>query len=373
MEKADFYDILSISKNATSAEIKKAYRRLAMKYHPDRSTGDTEVSEQKFKEAKQAYDVLSDDRKRAAYDQFGHAAVDPSMAGDNTHHGGGIDDIFESVFGDVFGGGKQRVRRGADIRYDLDLSLEEAITGTNIKIRVPKLVNCKQCRGSGAKKGSTPVNCSTCGGHGQVRMQQGFFSLQQTCPKCRGKGSVIKDPCRHCNGHGRVRDTKTISTKIPAGVNSGDRIRLSGEGEVARNTGHPGDLYIHINVRKHDIFVRDGNDLYCDVPINYVTAALGGELEVPTLSGRVKLTVTPGTQSGKLFRLRGKGVRSLQSSSKGDLLCRTIVETPINLTSKQKELLHELGETMGENHKKHSPLLSSWLSGVKKFFDNIAA
>jgi molecular chaperone DnaJ len=370
--KRDYYDVLGVSKNASEAEIKKAYRRLAMKHHPDRNPDSTEAIE-KFKEAKEAYDTLSDDRKRAAYDQFGHAGVDASVGAGGPGGFGGFGDIFDSVFGDIFGGGRggERVYRGADLRYDLDLSLEEAVSGTTVKIRIPTQVQCEACNGSGAKKGSAPVSCPTCGGMGQVRMQQGFFSVQQTCPQCRGNGKIIKDPCGACHGHGRVRDSKTISVKVPPGVDSGDRIRLNGEGESGEHGGPSGDLYVHIIVKDHPIFSRDGTDLYCDVPISFGSAVLGGELEIPTLNGKVKLKIPAETQSGKLFRLRGKGVRSVRSSSVGDLMCRVVVETPVHLNKKQKELLQQFEESMREDSHRHSPRANSWLDGVKRFFEDM--
>ena len=373
--KKDYYDVLGVSRNVDEAELKKAYRRYAMKYHPDRNQGDVKA-EDKFKEAKEAYDVLSNSQKRAAYDQFGHAGVDNSAAG----HGGfsgagaGFGDIFGDVFGDIFGGGQggTRANQGVDLRYNLELPLEQAVAGTTVKIRIPKMAACGTCKGSGAKKGSTPVDCSTCGGVGQVRMQQGFFSVQQTCPQCRGAGKIITDPCSTCRGQGRVQDTKTISVKVPEGVDNGDRIRLTGEGEIAENNGPLGDLYVHISVKEHSIFVRDDTDLYCEVPISFTTAALGGELEVPTLDGKVKLKIPLETQSGKLFRLRSKGVRSVRSSTKGDLLCRVIVETPVKLDRNQKELLHQFEQSMLSQGTKNSPQANSWMDGVKRFFDSMA-
>ena len=373
--KKDYYDVLGVSRNVDEAELKKAYRRYAMKYHPDRNQGDVKA-EDKFKEAKEAYDVLSNSQKRAAYDQFGHAGVDNSAAG----HGGfsgagaGVGDIFGDVFGDIFGGGQggTRANQGVDLRYNLELPLEQAVAGTTVKIRIPKMAACETCKGSGAKKGSTPVDCSTCGGVGQVRMQQGFFSVQQTCPQCRGAGKIITDPCSTCRGQGRVQDTKTISVKVPEGVDNGDRIRLTGEGEIAENNGPLGDLYVHISVKEHSIFVRDDTDLYCEVPISFATAALGGELEVPTLDGKVKLKIPLETQSGKLFRLRSKGVRSVRSSTKGDLLCRVIVETPVKLDRNQKELLHQFEQSMLSQGTKNSPQANSWMDGVKRFFDSMA-
>ena len=374
--KRDFYETLGVVKNATDAELKKAYRRLAMKHHPDRNPDD-KSSEEKFKEAKEAYDVLSDERKRSAYDQFGHAGVDNSIGGSGQQAGAaGFGDIFESVFGDIFGGGRpgggERVFRGADLRYDLELSLEEAVNGTTTKIRVPRLVQCVVCQGSGAKKGSAPIKCTTCDGIGQVRMQQGFFSIQQTCPKCQGNGKIISNPCNTCNGNGRVRESKTISVKVPPGVDTGDRIRLTGEGEAGERGGPAGDVYVHVIVKEHPIFVREGTGLTCDVPISFTMAALGGDIEVPTLEGKVILKIPPETQSGKLFRLKGKGVRSVRATNKGDLTCRVVVETPVNLDKHQKELLQELDKSMAQDNKKHSPKEKSWLDGVKRFFEDMA-
>ena len=378
MAKRDFYEVLGVARNASEADIKKAYRRAAQKYHPDRNP-DNKEAEDKFKEAKQAFEVLSDAQKRAAYDQFGHAGVDTSAAGGAGpgagFGGGNFSDIFGDVFGDIFGGGRggggANVYRGADLRYNLELSLEEAVAGTTVKIRVPTHVACKTCDGSGAKRGSSPTTCTTCGGRGQVRIQQGFFSLQQTCPQCQGKGTVIKDPCGTCHGQGRVKEQKTLSVKIPAGVDTGDRIRLAGEGEAGENGGPSGDLYVQIKVRPHPIFTREDSDLYCEVPINFTTAVLGGELDVPTLEGRVKLKIPAETQTGKMFRLRGKGVKSVHGGGIGDLMCRVEVETPVNLNRKQKELLEEFQRSMEEGNGKHSPRTSSWFDGVKKFFEDM--
>ncbi|HEC19886.1 MAG TPA: molecular chaperone DnaJ [Gammaproteobacteria bacterium] len=373
MSKRDYYEVLGVQRNASEAELKKAFKRLAMKHHPDRNPDDT-ASEEKFKEAKEAYDVLGDPQKRAAYDQFGHAGVEGGMGGG--HPGGAsFSDIFGDVFGDIFGGGggggRQQSRRGADLRYNLELSLEDAVRGTTVKIRVPTSVVCSTCGGSGAKKGSKPEQCTTCGGVGQVRMQQGFFSLQQTCPHCHGSGQIIKDPCHTCHGQGRVQEHKTLSVKVPAGVDNGDRIRLSGEGEAGERGAPSGDLYVQISVKEHPLFVRDENNLYCEVPISFVTAALGGSLEVPTLDGKVNLKIPPETQTGKMFKLRGKGVKSVRGGPVGDLLCRVQVETPVNLNSKQKALLRQFEESMGGSVTKHSPKEHSWLDGVKKFIDDI--
>ncbi len=375
MSKRDYYEVLGVSRNVTEAELKKAYRRLAMKYHPDRNSGVVDA-EERFKEAKEAYEVLSDGQKRAAYDQFGHAGVDPSAQAGAGFGGGSFNDIFDSVFGDIFGGGGagrggSRVFRGADLRYDLELSLEDAVMGTTVQIRVPTYRACDNCRGTGSRDGAAPTTCSTCAGQGQVRMQQGFFSVQQTCPNCRGSGRVISDPCGACGGQGRVRDHKTISVKVPPGVDNGDRIRLAAEGEPGENGGPAGDLYVHIFVKEHPIFQREDADLYCEVPISFTTAALGGELHVPTLDGRVLLKIPSETQTGKLFRLRGKGVKPVRGHQTGDLLCKVVVETPVNLSREQKEMLQRFAQSMDEHHERHSPRTSNWLDGVKKFFEDM--
>jgi len=372
MAKRDYYEVLSVPRNATESDLKKAYRRLAMKHHPDRNPSDRAAEEQ-FKEAKEAYEILTDARKRAAYDQFGHAGVDPAAAAPGGFGGAGsFSDIFDTVFGDIFGGGGRggaRVNRGADLVYDLEMSLEDAVAGATTEIGVPTLTLCRTCNGSGARSGSGMVNCSTCGGHGAVRMQQGFFSVQQTCPRCRGTGKVIRDPCGSCHGHGRIKQHKTLAVKVPAGVDTGDRIRLSGEGEAGEHSGPGGDLYVNIHVKKHRIFTREGSDLYCEVPIGFVTAALGGDLDVPTLNGRVTLKIPAETQTGKVLRLKGKGVKAVRERDAGDLLCRVMVETPVHLNSEQKDLLRAFADTMKTG--RHSPQESSWLDGVKRFFDEM--
>jgi molecular chaperone DnaJ len=375
MTKKDYYETLGVARNASDADIKKAYRRLAMKYHPDRNPGD-KTTEARFKDAKEAYEVLSDSQKRAAYDQFGHAGVDPSAAagaagGFYSAGGANFADIFGDVFGDIFGGGRARgaqVFRGANLRYSLELSLEDAVRGTEVRIRVPAMEKCETCQGSGAKAGTSSSVCRTCGGHGQVRMQQGFFSVQQTCPKCHGAGKVITDPCPTCHGAGRVQHTKTLSVKVPAGVDEGDQIRLAGEGEAGENGGPPGDLFVQIRLKPHSLFKREQDDLYCEMPVSFATAVLGGELEVPTLDGRASIKVPPGTQSEKLFRLRGKGVRNVRSGQTGDLYCRISVETPVNLTARQKELLQELDHSLREGGTRHSPREASWVDKLKGLF-----
>jgi len=374
MAKRDYYEILNVERSADAKEVKKAYRRLAMKYHPDRNPDDTSA-EEKFKEASEAYEILSNEQKRAAYDQYGHAGLEQGAGGGGGN--GNFSDIFGDVFGDIFGGGgggggRQRSARGADLRYTLDLDLEDAVKGTSVKIRIPTHVNCNPCGGSGAAKGSQPQTCTTCQGVGQVRMQQGFFSVQQTCPQCRGQGKMIKDPCKSCHGKGMVEEQKTLSVKVPPGVDTGDRIRLAGEGEGGTHGAPSGDLYVQVSVKEHAIFVRDGKSLYCDVPISLIDAALGGELEVPTLDGRVKLKIPSETQTGKMFRLRGKGVAPVRGGAAGDLMCRVIVETPVNLSKKQKDLLRELQSTLDEDgDKKHAPKKHTWFEGVKSFFDDM--
>ncbi len=373
MAKRDYYEVLGIDRGASEADIKKAYRRVAMKHHPDRNPDDS-AAEEKFQEASEAYEVLSDPQKRAAYDQFGHEGVESAggFGGGGAGGFGSFSDIFGDVFGDIFGGGGRRgPRRGSDLQYNLELDLEEAVFGTTEQIQIPTLTSCDQCGGSGAKKGSTPSKCGTCNGIGQVRMSQGFLQVQQTCPNCRGRGTVISDPCGACHGTGHQEEVKTLQVKVPAGVDTGDRIRLNGEGEAGPSGGPPGDLYVQVVVREHEIFQRDGRNLYCEVPISIVDAALGGEMEVPTLNGRVKLKVPPETQTGRLFRIRGKGVASVRGGGPGDLLCRVVVETPVNLNSKQKELLRGLQEDLEGNT--HSPRKHSWFEGVKHFFESFKA
>lgn len=373
MSKKDFYEVLGVSRDASEADLKKAYRRLAMKHHPDRNTDNSEEAEAKFKEAKEAHEILSDANKRAAYDQYGHAGVDPSMGGRPSGGQGGFEDAFGDVFGDIFGGGRgrqQRAQRGSDLQYNLELSLEDAVFGTEVKIRIPTLVGCKTCSGSGAKKGTSASTCTTCGGAGQVRMQQGFFAVQQTCPQCRGKGKMISDPCGDCHGQGRKQEEKTLSVKVPAGVDTGDRIRLGGEGEAGESGAPAGDLYVQMNVKPHAIFTRDDNDLHCEMPISIGTAALGGEIEVPTLNGRLRLKIPAETQTNKLFRMRGKGVKPVRGGMTGDLLCRVHVETPVKLNNKQKDLIKEFEKTI-QGSEKHSPKNASWGDRMKSFFDDL--
>ncbi len=374
MAKRDYYEVLGVNRDAAEDEIKKAYRKLAMKFHPDRNP-DNPKAEEQFKEAKEAYEMLSDGQKRSAYDQFGHAGVDASAgAGPGGPGMGGFADAFSDIFGDIFGaaggrgGGRSNVYRGADLRYNLEVSLEDAARGSETKIRIPTMAECDSCHGSGAKKGTAPATCPTCGGHGQVRMQQGFFSIQQTCPKCHGTGRFVADPCPSCQGAGRIKQHKTLSVKIPSGIDEGDRIRLSGEGEHGVNGGPPGDLYVQIHLREHAVFQRDHDDLHCEMPISFSTAALGGEIEIPTLDGVARIKIPAETQSGRVFRLRGKGIKGVRSVARGDLLCHVALETPVSLTERQKELLKEFEAISQGNAARHNPRAKSWMDRVKEFF-----
>ncbi len=371
MSKRDLYEVLGVSKNASEADLKKAYRRMAMKFHPDRNPG--EEGEAKFKEAKQAYEVLCDPKKRAAYDQFGHAGVDSSMGGGFGGGAGGFSDIFGDVFGDIFGGGRGggRAHRGTDLRYNLELSLEEAVAGTTVKIRIPTLVECHTCGGSGAEKGTSPETCPTCHGHGQVRMQQGFFSVQQTCPRCHGRGTVITDPCGTCQGQGRVQEQKTLSVKVPPGVDTGDRIRLAGEGEAGDAGAPPGDLYVQVAVKPHEIFQREDSHLFCEVPIGFVTAALGGELEVPTLDGKVVLKIPAGTQSGKLFRMRGKGVKPVRGGPVATFYARCWWRPRCTSPNGKNNCCGSSIRPCRTGATVTVPDSTSWLDGVKRFFEGI--
>ena len=373
MAKKDYYEVLGVNRDASDDDLKKSYRKLAMKHHPDRNP-DNPAAEEHFKEAKEAYEALSDDQKRAAYDQYGHKAFEAGgMGGGSPFESGGQGFDFSDVFGDIFGGGRggggrSNVHRGTDLRYNLEVTLEQAARGTETKIRIPTMAECKTCDGSGAKPGTSPTSCGTCGGHGQVRMQQGFFSIQQACPRCHGTGKMISSPCKDCKGGGRIKQHKTLSVKIPAGVDNDDRIRLSGEGEHGANGGPPGDLYVVINLKPHTVFQRDHNDLHCEMPISFTTAALGGEIEIPTLDGKANIKIPAETQSSKIFRLRGKGIKGIRSSGHGDLHCHVIVETPVKLTEQQKELLREFETLSNENSDRHNPRAKSWMDKVKNFF-----
>lgn len=374
MSKRDYYKVLEVARTASEVEIKKSYRRMAMKFHPDRNPNDHEA-EDKFKEAKEAYEVLTDAQKRAIYDQHGHEGLAARNGGGGFGGADAFSDIFGDVFGDIFGGGRRgggrQVFRGADLRYDLELDLEQAVFGHSSTIEFTTLGECEPCKGTGAAPGSKTVTCETCHGAGQVRMQQGFFAVQQTCPRCKGRGQVISEPCDSCLGQGRLRKKKTLAIKVPEGVDSGDRIRLAGEGEAGRNGGPPGDLYVEIRVREHQIFERDGSHLSCEVPVSFATATLGGVVEVPTLGGTVDLKVPTETQSGRVFRLREKGVKPVRGGPTGDLFCRVVVETPVNLTEDQKEMLRTFEQSVQSSARDHSPREQSWLNGVKRFFETI--
>lgn len=374
MAKRDYYKVLDVPRNASEADIKKAYRRLAMKFHPDRKPGDKDA-EESFKEVKEAYEVLSDEQKRAIYDQHGHDGIDAARQGGGGAGGfGGADfgDIFGEVFGDIFGGGRRggrsQVFRGADLRYELELELPQAVFGHTTEIEIPRLMECETCHGSGAAKGHTPTTCDQCQGSGQMRISQGFFQLQQPCNRCRGTGRIIRNPCDTCLGQGRVRRTRKLSVKVPAGVSTGDRIRLGGEGEAGRNGGPPGDLYIEMNVKPHPIFEREGDDLSCEVPVSFATAVLGGSVKVPTLEGDVSLKIPAETQSGRVFRLRDKGVKPVRGGDRGDLFCRIVVETPVNLSSEQRELLRQFDESLRSDGRGHTPREEGFFEGVKRFF-----
>jgi molecular chaperone DnaJ len=377
MAKRDFYEVLGVPKNASDEEIKKAYRKHAMKHHPDRNQGDSsKVAEEKFKESKEAYEMLSDPQKRAAYDQHGHAGVDPNMRGGGAGGPGGFAEAFGDIFGDMFGqqrgraggGGGRQVFRGGDLSYAMEVTLEEAANGKDAQIRIPSWESCEPCHGMGAKPGTQVKTCATCNGAGQVQMRQGFFSVQQTCPTCRGSGKVIPEPCLACQGQGKIKKQKTLEVKIPAGIDDAMRIRSVGNGEPGTNGGPAGDLYIEIRLKKHEIFERDGDDIHCSVPISLVTAALGGELEVPTLAGKAAIDIPEGTQHGKQFRLRGKGIKGVRSSYPGDLYCHIAIETPVKLTEHQRKLLRELDESLKKGGGKHSPSGDSWTDKLKSFF-----
>ena len=380
MAKKDYYDVLGVPKNASEDEIKKSYRKMAMKHHPDRNQGDgSKASEEKFKEAKEAYEMLSDAQKRAAYDQYGHAGVDPNMRGgpgEGFGGGGGFAEAFGDIFGDMFGqspgqgrgrGGRQ-VYRGSDLSYAMEITLEEAAHGKEAQIRIPSWESCDICHGSGAKPGTQVKTCTTCHGAGQVQMRQGFFSVQQTCPQCRGAGKLIPEPCTSCHGQGKLKKQKTLEVKIPAGIDGGMRIRSVGNGEPGTNGGPPGDLYIEIRLKKHDIFERDGDDLHCSVPVSIVTATLGGEIDIPTLDGKAAIDIPEGTQTGKQFRLRGKGIKGVRASYPGDLYCHILLETPVKLSEHQRKLLKELGESLKKGGGKHSPSEDSWADRLRNLF-----
>ena len=377
MSEQDLYQTLGIEKNSSDADIKKAYRKLAMKYHPDRNPDDS-AAEQKFKSIQKAYAVLSDKQKRAAYDQFGHAGVNPQGGmGGGFNTGDAFNDIFGDVFGDIFGGGRGQARRssaqrGSDLRYQVNLTLEQAVFGDKINVEIPSYNQCDSCTGSGAKEGTSATRCIKCDGRGAVRVQQGFFTLQQTCPECRGSGETIKDPCTICSGSGRKRSNRTIAIKIPAGVDNADRIRLSGEGEAGIKGGPSGDLYVDVTIKKHDIFEREGNHLICTIPISFGKAVLGGTVEVPTIDGAVNLSIPSETQSGKTFRLKGKGIKSYRENFFGDLYCTVQVETPVSLTDEQKVILRQFDKSVNDSNTDHRPNKKTWTDSVSDFFKRIS-
>ena len=370
--KRDFYEILGLNRDASDEDIKKSYRKLAMKYHPDRNP-DSKESEEKFKEAKEAYEILSEPDKRRAYDAYGHAGVSQQGGGGGGEGFGGFSESFGDIFGEIFGNrgggrGGNQVYRGADLRYNLEITLEQAARGTETKIRIPALEACEPCKGTGAKPGTQPKTCPTCAGAGQVRMQQGFFSVQQGCPTCHATGKVVSDPCNVCHGAGRIKQHKTLSVKIPSGVDTGDRIRLSAEGEAGVNGGPPGDLYVVVQLKAHTVFQRDGADLHCEMPISFTVAALGAEITIPTLEGEAKIKIPAETQSGQTFRLRGKGIKPVRQTSSGDLMCHVVVETPVRLTDRQRDILRELEEINVRDGDKHNPRAKGFMDKVKAFF-----
>jgi molecular chaperone DnaJ len=373
MAKRDYYEVLGLAKNASDEEIKKAYRKLAMKYHPDRNP-DNKAAEESFKEAKEAYEMLSNADKRAAYDRYGHAGVDANAqaAGFGGAGMGGFADAFGDIFGDIFGAARQRggpqVYRGADLRYSMEVTLEQAAQGYESQIRIPAWEECDTCHGSGAKVGTKPQTCPSCQGQGTVRMQQGFFSIQQTCPKCHGSGKFTSDPCASCEGLGKIKRNKTLEVKIPAGIDEGMRIRSSGNGEPGLNGGPPGDLYVEIHIKAHPVFQREGDDLHCEMPISFAKAALGGDIDIPTLAGKATISIPEGTQSGKIFRLRGKGIKGVRSGYPGDLYCHVVLETPVRLTEHQKKLLKEFDNSTHDGGAKHSPQSKTWFDKVKEYF-----
>ena len=374
MAKNDYYQTLGVGREATAAEIKKAYKKLAMKHHPDRNQGD-KSSEEKFKELSEAYEVLSDDNKRQTYNQFGHEGMDSRFGGGGGaggfSGGGGFNDIFGDVFGDIFGGGgsggRSQSRRGSDLEYQIELSLEEAVSGKKVKMKIPTSINCVDCDATGAKNGTAFSTCAQCNGVGQVRMSQGFFSVQQPCPRCSGRGKSIDEACNTCSGAGKTNKTKSLSVDIPKGVDTGDQIRLSGEGEAGGQGAPSGDLYVSVRVTAHSIFERQQDDLLCELPVNFTSATLGDKVIIPTLTGKVELKIPGGTQSGKQFRIKGKGVKSVRSNSTGDLYCRVHIETPVNLTNEQEDLLRQLDNSFRKGKSKHIPREHTWVDKIKDF------